>query len=140
MLSINPQLKANAMPTANDFFPSSYIRVADLNGEERIVTIDRVTSASFENDGKHQNKPVIHFRDDGVKPLVCNKTNFTTCAMLAGEDSDMWAGKKICLYPGMVDFKGKVQEVVRIKRVTAAATAKPAAIQADQEPSDEIPF
>lgn len=134
------------MAKVNDFFPSNYIRVADLNGEERIVTIDRVTSVAFENDGKNQNKPVMHFRED-VKPLVMNKTNFTTCAMLAGDDTDMWAGKKVCLYPGMVDFKGKVQEVVRIKRAVAPKgvpadlpTAPLHEMASDDMPSDEIPF
>jgi hypothetical protein len=63
------------MATANDFFPSNYIRAGDLGGKARTVTIDRVESATFENDGRKQSKPVIHFKDNGVKPLVCNKTN-----------------------------------------------------------------
>ena len=69
--------KVNAMPKAADFFPSNYLRCADLGGKERVVTIDRVTTDVFENDGRKQAKPIVHFKDDGIKPLVSNKP--TSC-------------------------------------------------------------
>jgi hypothetical protein len=103
----------------HDFFPSQYLRAADLAGKERAVTIDRVEAVLFENDGRKQKKPVIHFKDSGVKPLVTNKTNFTMIAAAHGDDSDTWAGKRIVVYPDMVAFKGQVQEAVRVKRVLA---------------------
>jgi hypothetical protein len=117
------------MPKATDFFPSNYLRCADLGGKERVVTIDRVTSDVFENDGKKQAKPIVHFKDAGIKPLVTNKTNFMLIAAACGEDTDMWAGKQICLYPDMVAFKGQVTEAVRVKRAPAPA-----------EFNDAIPF
>src|SRR5262249_19920643 len=64
-----PQGGAMLMPKASDFFPSNYMRAADLAGKDRIVTIDRVETALFENDGKKQPKPVIYFKEAGVKPL-----------------------------------------------------------------------
>jgi hypothetical protein len=112
----------------SDFFPSQYLRAADLAGKERTVTIDRVEAVLFENDGRKQKKPVIHFKDTGVKPLVTNKTNFTMIAAAHGDDSDTWAGKRIVVYPDMVAFKGQVQEAVRVKRVLA------------EEMNDAIPF
>jgi len=38
------------MPNINDFYPSNYLRAADLGGKEVDVTIDRVTSEDFEQD------------------------------------------------------------------------------------------
>jgi hypothetical protein len=84
-----------------------------------VVTIDRVETGVFENDGKRQTKPVVHFRDSGIKPLVTNKTNFVMIAAACGEDTDMWPGKRIMLYPDLVAFKGTVTEAVRVKRAPA---------------------
>jgi len=55
------------MATANDYFPSNYIRAADLGGKPRTVTIDRVAEDLFENDGRKQKKAIAHFRENGVK-------------------------------------------------------------------------
>ena len=51
------------MSNINDFFPSNYLRAADLKGKEIDAIIDRVTSEEFEQDGKKRTKPVIHFRN-----------------------------------------------------------------------------
>src|SRR4051794_12877841 len=123
------------MPTVSDFYPSNYLRCADLKGNERLVTIERVVTELFENDGNKQTKPVVHFKEPGVKPLVLNKTNFMTIAALCGDDSDEWAGKKIVIYPELVPFKGKVTEAVRVRR--AASPAQPASrenLEADPIP------
>lgn len=113
------------MATANDFFPSNYLRAGDLGNKELTVTIDHVESDVFENDGQKQTKPVVHFKDSGVKPLVANKTNFVMIAAACGEDTDMWPGKRITLYPDLVQFRGKVAEAVRCKRASASPSAAP---------------
>jgi hypothetical protein len=106
------------MPTANEFFPSQYLRCADLKGKELTVTIMKVVPDIFENDGKKQSKPVIYFEETGVKPLVTNKTNFLAIAASCGKDTDDWAGKQIVLKPDLVAFKGAVSEAIRVKHVT----------------------
>ena len=116
------------MATANDFFPSNYLRCADLKGRERIVTIDHVVTEEFENDGKKQKKPVVHFREKETKPLVCNKTNFLSIAKVCGEDTDSWTGQRIQLAPTMVSFKGQVTEAVRVHRPRA------------EELNDSVPY
>ena len=62
------------MANINDFYPSNYLRAADLGGKEVDVIIDRVTSEEFEQDGQKRAKPVVHFRNKGIKPMVTNKT------------------------------------------------------------------
>src|SRR5262249_61112454 len=99
------------------FFTSNYLRAADLAGKECIVTIDRVETALFENDGKKQQKAVTHFKEAGIKPFVTNKTNLMLIAAAHGDDTDNWPGKRIVVYPDMVAFKGQVQEAIRVKRV-----------------------
>lgn len=117
------------MPTEADFFPSNYLRAADLKGRKVSATIDRVYCEEFSNDGSAKKiKPVIAFRSPkDIKPLVCNKTNFLLIAKLHGENSDSWIGKEIGLHAELVSFKGKVAESVRV-------------IQASQEFNDEVPF
>jgi hypothetical protein len=104
------------MPTASDFFPSNYLRCADLKGKERTATIDHVTSEDFENDGKKQRKPVVYFQEKETKPLVCNKTNFLSIAKFCGDNTDEWIGRRVLLTRTMVSFKGQVTEAVRVQR------------------------
>lgn len=97
----------------NDFYPSNYLRAADLRGKEVDVTIDRVTAEEFEDEGQKRKKPVVHFRNNGIKPLVTNKTNALLLATACGsEDCDTWSGKQVRLYAELVSFKGKVSEAV----------------------------
>jgi hypothetical protein len=109
------------MATVEDFFPSRFLKAADLGGKEITVTIDRVESDMFENDGRKQSKPVIHFREAGIKPMVSNKTNFLMIAAACGKDDKDWPGKRVILYPDLVPFKGTVTEAVRVKRAPAKA-------------------
>jgi hypothetical protein len=126
------------MAKVADFYPSQYLRCADLAGKDRTLTIDRVDTALFENDGRKQKKPVVHFREPNVKPFVANKTNFLLIAGGCGDDTDQWPGKQIVLYPDMVPFKGSVTEAIRVRRVWAppAPTQIPPPVGFD----DEIPF
>jgi hypothetical protein len=122
----------NAMPNINDFFPSNYLRAADLGGKEVDVTIDRITSEEFEQDGKKRAKAVIHFRNAGIKPLVSNKTNSMLIAAACGsEDYGTWSGKQVRLYADLVSFKGKVSEAVRVKRIPPPIA---------EELNDKVPF
>ena len=119
------------MATAEDYFPSNYVKCSDLAGKEHVVTIAFVKDEVFENDGKQQKKPVVYFKQK-FKPLVCNKTNFLTIADCCGKDTDSWAGKQIILFPSMVNMPGgKVTEAVRVKRVPLPASV---------ELNDTIPF
>ena len=105
------------MANIDDFYPSKFLRTSDLKGKEITVTIDRVEAEEFEQDGVKRAKPVVHFRNNGLKPLVLNKTNSTRIATALGnKDTDAWMGKQVRLYPDMEEFKGQVHEVVRVRR------------------------
>jgi hypothetical protein len=117
MSPVTVNAKEFAMANIDDFYPSKFLRASDLKGKEITVTIDRVEAEDFEQDGVKRAKPVVHFRDKSIKPLVCNKTNSSRIAMALGhKDTDAWAGKQVRLYPDMEEFKGQVHEVVRVRR------------------------
>lgn len=126
-------MKGNVVANINDdYFPSKYLSAADLKGKDVVVTIDRVESAEFEDNGVKVKKPVIHFRNPGIKPMVSNKTNGKLLSIACGSpDYTTWGGKQAVLYPHLVEFKGNVSEAIRVKRV-------PPPIEA--ELSDKIPF
>ncbi len=119
------------MSNIDDFYPSKFLRASDLKTKEIEVTIDRVESEEFEQDGGKRLKPVIHFRNSGIKPLVANKTNSMLIATALGsKDYDTWAGKKVRLYPDMETFRGQVHEVIRVRRALPPLA---------EELNDEIP-
>jgi hypothetical protein len=98
-----------------ELFPSKYLRSSDLNGKSRIAVVDHVTYEAFQNDGRTETKAVLHFRGNGTKPFVVNKTNYMLLVSIAGsDDADDWAGTRITLAPCMVSFKGKVTESIRV--------------------------
>jgi hypothetical protein len=115
--------------TVEDFFPSRFLKAADLGGKEITVTIDRVESDVFEQDGRKQPKPVIHFKEAGIKPMVSNKTNYLMIAAACGKDDKDWPGKRVILYPDLVPFKGILTDAVRVKRAPPPA-----------EFNDKVPF
>jgi hypothetical protein len=104
------------MPTANDFFPSRFLKAeeldADLQVTVRLVATEVLTGKSGKPD---ETKPVAYF-DETEKGLILNKTNFAAIAKITGEeDSDNWKGKKITLTVIDVDAFGDIVKAIRVK-------------------------
>lgn len=124
-----------------DAFPSNYLKASDLQGQQPIVTIDRV---AFEAVGREKEmKPVLYFvgKDKGI---VLNKTNAKNVAGIVGSfETDDWAGARIKLYATHVEFQGETVEAIRVK--AAPANGTPVRVQ-PPPPSpadindDDIPF
>lgn len=103
-----------------DFFPSQYLRVSDLGGQRRAVTINGL---KVEKIGDAE-KPVLSFRKV-AKALVLNKTNALAIAAILGtDDPERWHGRQIVLRPDRVGFKGQIVDAIRVE---APAAAQPAA-------------
>lgn len=122
---------------STDIFPSKYLRAADLNGHEPVVTIERVEMETLGDD----RKPVVYFKGKD-KGLVLNKTNFNAIEDISGEDdTDNWQGTKVKLITMKVEFQGKRVPAIRIEE----ASAEPKKRMPPPEPLDvpddsEIPF
>ena len=75
---------------------SKYLKAGDLKGKSPTVQIESVELVEFENDGKREVKPAIHFVG-GSKAMVLNATNTSGLMEKFGSDSDGWIGKKVML-------------------------------------------
>lgn len=102
-------------------FPSTYIKAADLQGQQVTVTIVRVVTELI---GSDEHKPVVYFQGK-EKGLVLNKTNANAIAQAYGYETDDWEGQKIVLFEAMVEFQGRTVAAVRVRMPPAARPAKP---------------
>lgn len=120
---------------STDIFPSKYLRAADLNGQEPIVTIDRVDMETLGD----ERKPVVYFRNKD-KGLVLNKTNFNAIEEISGkDDTDLWSGTKVKLFTAKVEFQGKRVPAIRIDAPSAAPVKRTETVVDDID-DDSIPF
>lgn len=95
----------------NDQFPSKFLKAADLDGKQIVVTIKDCLVEAIGED----RRPVLYFvgKDKGV---VLNKTNANNIGDAYGPDTEEWTGKKVVLYTAYVDFQGKSMEAIRIRK------------------------
>lgn len=93
-----------------NFYPSQYLKVSDLNSEDVALTIKNLESKEFENGVK----PVLWF-EEIEKGLILNRTNFSSIAKLHGDDSEGWIGKRISLFATEVSFRGTPTMAIRVR-------------------------
>jgi len=119
----------------NDQFPSKYLKAADLNGGEAVVTIKDCIMESLGED----RRPVLYFAGK-EKGVVLNKTNATNISDAYGGDTDEWVGKKVVLYTAYVDFQGRSMEAIRIRPAKPNEGAKRAVVEPQFDgPTDAPP-
>jgi hypothetical protein len=125
----------------NDQFPSKYLKAADLNGGEALVTIKDCIVESLGED----KRPVLYFAGK-EKGVVLNKTNATNISDAYGPDTDEWVGKKVVLYTAYVDFQGRSMEAIRIRPAKGGDGKAKSAVPPQFDPQDpgpgddDIPF
>lgn len=115
-------------------YPSTYLGAADLNGQDRTLTIRTLNVEELKGtDGKSQKVPLLYFTEldeegkkkglpaDKIKRMVLNKTNARTIAGLYGNDIEGWRGKRVTLFSASVTAFGEMKDALRIRpRVPAA--------------------
>ena len=130
------------MAKRNELFPSKYLKTSDLNGQAQVVQIDRAPIETLGTGDKQEQKAVLYFRDNALKPLPLNMTNWDAVALIAGEDDTVnWRGHYIEVYPDKTRMQGKITDCIRIRapqqlkaKTVAAATA------GNNDMDDGIPF
>jgi hypothetical protein len=105
------------MPDINSFFPSSFLRAADLP-QPRVLTMTDVTSETFD-DGT--SKPCVGFQETQQR-LGLNKTNANSIQQLYGSATESWSGKQIECYQDMTHFQGRSMQCVRVRAPGAFPT------------------
>jgi hypothetical protein len=125
------------MTKVHEAFPSKYLKAADLSGREVPVTIARVEREKVGDDEKF----CVYFVGK-QKPLVLNRTNADSLAMLLGSDDfDDWPEGQVILYGTPVSFRGQSTLAIRIKAVPRRKlTEVEPPPNLGEHLNDEIPF
>jgi hypothetical protein len=103
-----------------DIYGRDDLRVVDLGGQERTVTIKGaaiVEVTKYESTEK-QRRIVLYFHEY-EKGLLLNKTNGSRIYEMYGNDVAKWCGRKITLYPSETEIGGKTVDCIRVRAQTA---------------------
>lgn len=121
----NKKEKGELSMKMSDIKQSKYLSKADLGDAGKIlVTIHSVTMANVApKDQPAENKPIIKFVE-GIKPMVCNATNFGSIIDFSGhDDSDNWGGVKMVIYfDPNIFYAGKKTGGLRVRAPKLSAT------------------
>jgi hypothetical protein len=134
------------MAKRNEIFPSKYLKAADLNGQAHVVLIDRAPTETFGKGDDQEQKTVLYFRNNALKPLSMNMTNWDAVVLITGEDDTVeWRGHYVEVYPDTTRMQGKIIDCVRIrapqqKELQLKPKDKAAAQSAAADMDDDIPF
>jgi hypothetical protein len=108
-----------------EYFPSKYLKAADLGGREIKVIMQNVEREEVgTKDGRPDYKPVLYFKGKS-KGVVLNKTNTTRITDHYGTNPDDWFDQPLILYSEMATYAGKTGPAIRC-RVPTAKDNKPA--------------
>ncbi len=130
----------------SEAYPSKYLKAADLDGQDRTVSIRACVQEELGQGSEMEVKPVLYF-DGGQKGLVLNKTNAQAIVEDYGDDTEAWTGREIVLFIQKVTYQGKLTPAIRVRvqktapqPVVQSAPAMPAP-EPDAAPlNDEIPW
>ncbi len=130
----------------SEVYPSKYLNAADLNGQDRTVSIRACVQEELGQGSEMKVKPVLYF-DGGQKGLVLNKTNAQAIAEDYGDDTEAWAGREIVLFIQKVTFQGKLTPAIRVRvqknapQPVVQRAPIPPAPEPDAAPlNDEVPW
>lgn len=120
-------------------FPSDYLSAPELKGKDCIITIQAILKEQVQmSDGGKQSKLIMRIVGT-PKKLVVNKTNADSIAQLYGTKAELWAGKRITIYPTTCMAFGDMVECIRVREVEPppanGQAAKPAASK--PEPAEQ---
>ena len=103
-------------------YPSSYLAQDDVREGPIRATIQDVRIETIGQGERAVEKPIVHFREKGLKSFVLNQTNWQTIEEAYGPESDAWASKPIELYfdPG-IKFGLELVGGVRVRIPSGAA-------------------
>jgi hypothetical protein len=114
----------------NDFFKSRFFKAANDLGEEGAELIVTIKDVGSERVGREKElRPILSFAGD-VKPLVLNKTNWSTLRTAFGPPKN-WPGQKITLVAREVEFGNETTLGTRVR-----VTKKPISVAGDMKAAE----
>ncbi len=119
-----------------DYFKSPFFKATEHLEEEGAELIVKIKNVDGEKVGRDKElRPVLRFTDGNVKPLILNKTNWSTIRNALGPPKN-WPGEQIVLVAKPVEFGGETTLGTRVK----VPQKKPTTTSVADDPNDEIPF
>lgn len=99
------------------FMDKSFLGSWDVpDSGDLVLTIDHAEQNDVKNERGSERKLVIHFREQGYKPMILNTTNAKRIsAAYKTTKVDEWEGKKISIYREKITAFGSEQECLRIR-------------------------
>lgn len=87
------------------------------DGTDMVLTIKETRKEKVVGgDGKKQDCFVVYFQEQGVKPMILNRTNAKTIQKVYGTPYiELWVGKQISLYQTTVNAFGTQTDALRIR-------------------------
>ena len=86
------------------------------NGEDILGTIKVVKEETVQNAQGKEDKPVLHFVEKDLKPMVLNSTNLKAIEKVAGSPFvEKWAGVRIQIGAEKVAAFGTVTDALRVR-------------------------
>jgi hypothetical protein len=129
-------------------FPNEYLKAADLQGKEPVLTISRLNQEELKSsDGDSKLKWTVFFKEMEErcrrdkkqinKRLVLSKTTAKTIAKIYRPETNDWVGKQIQLYQTTCMAFGEEVDCIRIRpSIPKKRGAAPAPEHA--EPADDV--
>jgi hypothetical protein len=119
------------MPHWRALVDSRFLNHAALDGKDCTVTIKTIKLAMVETNTGKGNKAHIYF-ENKEKPMLCGVTVLAAIAGMYGDDYNGWIGKRVTLYPTIIETRTGPTGTIRIRPKIPAA-AKPS----DRQPGSE---
>lgn len=95
----------------------TYFKASDFADGARTFTIDHIANEEVGED--KELKQVVHFKEDGAKRLVLNKTNAERIDDIHKCDMEDLGGKQIELYKTQTDMGGRQVDCTRVREAPA---------------------
>ena len=124
----------------SDMRESKFLKQSDI-GKAVLWTIHGVEKVNVAKEGADpEHKWGLSF-NESEKPLVLNATNIQLLEKILGDDTDLWAHKRIVLYVDPhVSYGGKIVGGIRVRAPKPGAPPPPPAPVEDELTDSDIPF
>ena len=93
------------------------------DGEDLVLTIDHVERNEVKNERGSEKKLVLHFKENGYKPMIMNTVNSKAISAAYGSTKvEDWEGKRIAIHTERVTAFGGTTDALRIRPTAPRVT------------------
>lgn len=98
----------------SQMFPNKYATGEDLQGRARALTITAVKPEEM----RGERKWIVYFEGAGKGVILSRTLAQQIAAAVGSDDTDLWRGKTVELYPEKINVAGQPRTAIRARQVT----------------------